>query len=56
MDECNLAGMSPAPTDWEVKSVGDVFEVLDRMRKPLNKSQRESMRGTVSLLRCEWCC
>ena len=33
------------PTDWGIKSVGDVFEVLDRMRKPLNKSQRETMKG-----------
>ena len=33
------------PTDWDIKPVGDVFEVLDRMRKPLNKSQRETMKG-----------
>ena len=33
------------PADWGIKSVGDVFEVLDRMRKPLNKSQREAMKG-----------
>ena len=33
------------PIDWNTKSVGDVFEVLDRMRKPLNKSQREMMKG-----------
>ena len=33
------------PSDWSIKSVGDVFEVLDRMRKPLNKSQRDVMKG-----------
>ncbi len=33
------------PEVWEVKLVQEVFEVLDRRRKPLNKSQRESMRG-----------
>ena len=45
VDRRVLADMGPLPIDWDVKSVGDVFEVLDRMRKPLNKSQRERMRG-----------
>ena len=43
--ERDFPEMRQAPADWEVKSVGDVFDILDRKRKPLNKSQRESMRG-----------
>jgi len=32
---------------WEEKRLGDVCECLDNLRKPLNDSQRQAMRGAI---------
>ena len=32
---------------WEVKTLGEVAEVLDNLRKPLNDSQRQKMQGDI---------
>jgi type I restriction enzyme S subunit len=33
------------PEDWEVVRLGDVFEVYDKKRVPLNSEQRSTMKG-----------
>lgn len=32
---------------WEVKKLGEVVEVLDNLRKPLNDSERQKMKGDI---------
>ncbi len=32
---------------WEVKRLGDVCEILDNLRKPLNDTERQSMKGDI---------
>lgn len=33
--------------DWEVKKLGEVTDVLDNLRVPLNQKQRMNMKGTI---------
>lgn len=33
------------PDGWEVKTLGEVVEIFDRLRKPLSKMQRSEMQG-----------
>ncbi len=35
------------PVDWSLKSVGEVCDILDSRRIPLNKEQRDKMRGSI---------
>jgi restriction endonuclease S subunit len=35
------------PSDWEVKSVENCFEILDNKRKPLNNNIRNTMKGMI---------
>jgi type I restriction enzyme S subunit len=35
------------PVDWSSKSVGEVCDILDSRRIPLNKEQRDKMRGSI---------
>ena len=33
--------------DWESKRLGEVAEVLDNLRKPLNEEERSTLKGTI---------
>jgi type I restriction enzyme S subunit len=35
------------PVDWSLKSISGLCEILDHKRVPLNKEQREKMRGDI---------
>jgi type I restriction enzyme S subunit len=35
------------PVEWEVKNIGEICEILDNKRIPLNKEQRDKMRGEI---------
>ena len=35
------------PVDWSIKNIGEVCEILDNKRIPLNKEQREEMKGDI---------
>lgn len=35
------------PTEWDVKTIEEVCEILDSKRVPLNKEQRASMKGDI---------
>jgi len=35
------------PKGWTTSSVGDVFEILDSLRKPINADDRATRRGDV---------
>jgi type I restriction enzyme S subunit len=35
------------PIDWTIKSIGEICEILDSKRKPLNKAQRVEMKGNI---------
>jgi type I restriction enzyme S subunit len=35
------------PEEWEVKNIGEICEILDNKRIPLNKEQRDKMRGEI---------
>lgn len=42
---CQSKAAGSMPTRWKVKPLGRLVEVLDRLRKPLNKRERNGMRG-----------
>ena len=33
--------------DWEVRKLGEIADILDHLRKPLNDSERQKMKGDV---------
>jgi type I restriction enzyme S subunit len=40
-------GIGEIPLDWSIRSIGDLCEILDSARVPLNKEQREKMKGKI---------
>lgn len=46
-DGYKLTELGEIPVEWEVTSIENVCDILDSQRKPLNKSQRDSMKGNI---------
>lgn len=39
--------LGPLPLEWNVKKIEEICDILDSQRVPLNKEQRESMKGNI---------
>ena len=46
-DRLVLSQLGEIPEGWEVKELGDVIEIHDRRRVPLNSRQRANRRGSI---------
>ena len=35
------------PEGWKLVKLGDIADILDKFRKPLNKDERENIKGNI---------
>ena len=36
---------STIPSDWEVKAIGEAFEICNNLRLPINEDERKKIKG-----------